>query len=118
MKRKNLYICNFDRTNSRKSNKTIENLKENSLFPNCPICCEGCGGISSSLSYHTSRFSIIPSFRLGEVPNNSTQDPQCIIDSSAVVLGRPTVFFFPFALASKGCLEVFPDAMCLHGQTI
>ena len=59
-----------------------------------------------------------PSFRLGEVPNNSTQDPQCNIDPFTAVLGRPTVFFFPFALASKACLEVFPEAFCLHGQTI
>ena len=28
---KNLYKCNFNRTNSRKTNKTIENFKENSL---------------------------------------------------------------------------------------
>ena len=53
-------------------------------------------------------FPPLPSFRLGEVPNNSTQDPQCNIDSSTVVLGRPTVFF-PFALASKACLKVFSN---------
>ena len=58
-----------------------------------------------------------PLFCLGEVPSNSTQDPQCNIDSSAVVLGRPTVFF-PFALASRACLVVFSEAFCLHGQTI
>ena len=34
---KNLYKCNFNRTNCRKANKTIENLKENFLSPNCPI---------------------------------------------------------------------------------
>ena len=28
---KNLYKCNFNRTNSRKANQTIENFKENSL---------------------------------------------------------------------------------------
>ena len=28
---KNWYKCNFDRTNSRKANKTIENFMENSL---------------------------------------------------------------------------------------
>ena len=58
-----------------------------------------------------------PSFCLGEVPSNSTQNPQCNIDSSTVVLGCPTVFF-PFALASKACLKVFPEVFCLHGQTI
>ena len=31
---KNLYKCNFNRKNSRKANKTIENFKENSLSPN------------------------------------------------------------------------------------
>ena len=40
---KNLYICNFDRTNRRNASKTIENLKENSLSPNCPISCVYCG---------------------------------------------------------------------------
>ena len=29
---KSLYKCNFNRTNSRKANKTIENFKEKSLF--------------------------------------------------------------------------------------
>ena len=29
---KNLYKCNFNRTNSKKANKTIKNFKENSLF--------------------------------------------------------------------------------------
>ena len=29
---KNLYKCNFNRTKSRKANKTIENFKEKSLF--------------------------------------------------------------------------------------
>ena len=43
---KNLYKCNFNRTNSRKANKTTEKFQENSLFPNCPISCEGCGGSS------------------------------------------------------------------------
>ena len=38
---KNLYECNFNTTNSRKANKTIENFKEKSLSPNCPIFCEG-----------------------------------------------------------------------------
>ena len=61
-------------------------------------------------------FPSLLSFHLGEVPNSSTQDPQCNIDSSTVVLRHPTVFF-PFALASKACLEVFPDAFCSHGQT-
>ena len=28
---KNLYKCNFNRTNSRKANQTIENFKESSL---------------------------------------------------------------------------------------
>ena len=28
---KNLHKCNFNRTNSRKANKTIENFKKNSL---------------------------------------------------------------------------------------
>ena len=31
---KNLYKCNFNRTNSRNANKTIENFKENSLSSN------------------------------------------------------------------------------------
>ena len=62
---KNLYKCNFNRTNSRKANKTIENFKENSLSPNSPIFCEGCEGSSSRLSYHTSRFSFTPIISLG-----------------------------------------------------
>ena len=32
---KNLYKCNFNRTNSRKANKTIENFKANSLSLRC-----------------------------------------------------------------------------------
>ena len=96
---KNLYKCNFNRTNSRKANKIIENFKEKSLF----IALEGCGGSSSRLSHRNSQ---ILSFRLCEIPNNSTQDSQCNIDSSTVVLGRPTVFF-PLALASKACLGSF-----------
>ena len=32
-------------------------------------------------------------------------------------LGRPTGFL-PFALASKACSGVFPEAFCLQGQTI
>ena len=30
--KKNLYKCNFNRSNSGKAHKTIENFKENSLF--------------------------------------------------------------------------------------
>ena len=52
---KNLYKCNFNGTNSKKANKTIENFKENSPSSNSPIFCESCGGSSSRLSYHTSR---------------------------------------------------------------
>ena len=59
-----------------------------------------------------------PSFCSGEIRSNFTQVPQRNIDSSLVVLGNPTVFFFRFALARKACLEVFPEAFSLHGQTI
>ena len=38
---KNLYKFNFNRTNSRKAIKTIENFMEKSLSLNCPISCEG-----------------------------------------------------------------------------
>ena len=99
---KNLYICNFNRTSSRKASKTTENFKENSLFPNCPTSCKGCGGSSLSLSHHSSRFSITPIILLGQSSKHSTQDPQGNIDSSTVVMGRPTVFS-PFALANKAC---------------
>ena len=81
---KNLYKCNFNRTNSRKANKTIENFKEKSFSLHCPLSCEGCGG---------NGLPSPPSFCLGEVPSNSTQNLQCNIDSSTVGLGRPTVFF-------------------------
>ena len=87
---KNLYKCNFKRTNSSKANKAIENFKGKSLSLYCPLFRDGCGGSSSRLSHHTSR---ILSFCLGEIPNNSTQDPQFNIDSSTVVFGRSTVFF-------------------------
>ena len=40
---KSLYKCNFNSTNSRKANKTIENFKKNSLSPNSPICCDIAG---------------------------------------------------------------------------
>ena len=42
---KNLYKCNFNRTHSRKANKTIENFKENSLSPNSlfPVRIVGAG---------------------------------------------------------------------------
>ena len=90
---KNLNKSNFNRTNSRKANKTIENFTENSLSLHCPLSREGCGGSSSGLSCHTSRSSSPPSFCLGKVPSHSTGDPQCNIDSSTVVLGHPTVFF-------------------------
>ena len=115
---KNLYKCNFNRTNSRKGNKTIENFKEKYTSLHCPLLREGCGGSSLKLSYHTLRPSIPLSVCMGEVPSNFTQDPQCNIDSSLVVLSRPTVFFFLFALASNTCLEVCPEAFYLHGQTI
>ena len=62
---KNLYKCNFNRTNNRKANKTFENFKENSLSPNSPISCEGCAGSSSRVTYHTLRFSINPIISLG-----------------------------------------------------
>ena len=62
----NLYKCNFNRTKSRKANKTIENFKENSLSPNSPIFCEGCGGSSSRLSTTLHGFPSTSSFRLGE----------------------------------------------------
>ena len=101
---KNLYKGNFNRTNSRKANKTIAKFKEYSLFPNCPISCEGCGGSSSRLSHHTSRIS---SFRWGEVPNNSTQDSQCNINSSTVVLGCPLLFFSHLIWQAKLACEVF-----------
>ena len=54
-----------------------------------------------------------PSFRSGEVRSNFTQVPQRNIDSSLVVLGQPTVFFFRFALARKAGLEVFPEPFSL-----
>ena len=90
----------------------------NSLSLNFLLSREGCGGSSSRLSYHTSQSSITLIILLGKVPSNSIQDPQCTIDSSTEVLGRLTVFFFLFALASKVCMEVFPEAFFLHGQTI
>ena len=68
---KNLYKCNFNRTNSRKANKTIENFKEKSFSLHCPLFHEGCGG---------SGLPSPPSFCLGEVPSNSTENPQCNID--------------------------------------
>ena len=112
---KNLHKCKFNRTNSRKANKTIENFKENSLSPNCPISCEGCRNNSSRLSYTTLHsFPSSPSFCLGEVPNNYTQDPQCHIDSSTVVLGR-SIVFFSFSLTSKACSEVFPTLLKFLG---
>ena len=103
-------------TNATLTEQTVEKQTKPSktLFP---LSREGCGGSTSRLSYHTSRSSIPPSFRSGEDPRNFIQDPQCNIDSSKVVLGRPTIFF-PFALASKVCLEVFPEAFCLRGHTI
>ena len=52
-----------------------------------------------------------------EVPSDSIQDPQYNIDSSAVALNHPP-FFFPVALEGKDCMEVFPEAFCLHGQAI
>ena len=88
--------------------KNIENFKENSFSLHCPLFRDGCRGSSSRLSNHTSRSSSHPSFCLCEVPSNSTQDPQCNIDSYTVVQSRPTVFFFfRFALASKACLGRF-----------
>ena len=57
---KNLCKRNFNSIDSRKANKTIENFKENSFSPNSPISCEGCGGSSLRLSYHTSRFFNTP----------------------------------------------------------
>ena len=90
---KNLYKCNINRTNSRKANKTIENFKESSLsllialFP-VRVARAAAQDYATTLN----GFPSIPSFRLGEVPNNSTQDPQCNIDSSTVVLGRPAFF--------------------------
>ena len=82
---KNLYNCNFNRTNSRKANKTIENFKKKSFSLHCPLSREGCWG---------SGLPSPPSFCWSEVQSNSTQNPQCNIDSSTVVLSRPTVFFF------------------------
>ena len=105
---KNLYKYNFNRTNSRKANKTIENFEEKSFSLHYPLSREGCSGIGLPSP---------SSFCAGEAPSNSTQDPQRNIDSSTLVLGRPTIFF-PFALASKACLKVFPDVFCLHCQTI
>ena len=106
---KNLYKGNFNRTNSRKANETIENFKEKSFSLHCSLSREGCWG---------SGLPSPPSFCCSEVPSNSTKNPQCNIDSSKVVLSCPTVFFFLFALASKTCLKVFPEVFCLHGQII
>ena len=81
---KNLYKCNFNRTNCRKANKTIENFKEKSFSLHCLLFREGCRG---------SGLPSLPLFCLGEVLSNFTQNPQCNFDSSTVVLGRPTIFF-------------------------
>ena len=62
---KNLYKCNFNKTNSRKANKTIKNFKENPLSLHCSLFLEGCGGSKSRLSYYTSRSSITPIISLG-----------------------------------------------------
>ena len=64
------------------------------------------GAAAQDLATTLQSFPTPPSFHLSEVPSNSTQDPQCNIDSFTVVLGCPTVVFFPLALASKACLEV------------
>ena len=56
---KKLCKCNFNKTKSRKANKTNKNFKKNSLFLDCPLFHEGCEGSSLRLSYHTSRSSIV-----------------------------------------------------------
>ena len=40
---KNSYKCNFNKTKSRKANKTIKNNKEKSLSLHCPLFREGYG---------------------------------------------------------------------------
>ena len=100
----------------KKQTKPSKTFKENSLsLSSFPLSREGFGGSTSRLSYTTLHgLPSPPSFCFGEVPSNFIQNPQCNIDSSTVVLGCPTIFF-PFALAGKACLEVFPEAFCLHG---
>ena len=80
---KNLYKCNFNRTNRRKANKIIENFKKKSFCFIALFLVRVAG----------QRIPSPPSFCLGEVPSNSTQNPQCNIDSSTVVFWSSNCFF-------------------------
>ena len=54
---------------------------------------------------------------LGWVKSQAISPKICKVILIHQVLGHPIVFF-PFALARKACLKVFPKAFCLYGQTI
>ena len=99
--------------------ENIDNFKEKfSLSSLLSSRSRGLQGSSSRLSLHTLQSLIISItvFRLGEVPSNSTKDPQCNIELSSSTSSNCS--FSPFAFASKACLKVFPEAFCLYGLTI
>jgi len=56
-----------------------------------------------------------PTFRLGEAPVNSVLNPQCSLASVFVVV--PPAFSVLLSQV-KLVWEAFPDAFCLHDQTI
>jgi len=57
----------------------------------------------------------LPTFRLVEVPSGSILDPQCSLPIVFVVVPLP----FSLLLSQvKLFWEAFPEAFCLHGQTI
>ena len=61
---KNLYKCNFNKTNRRKANENND-FKENSLSLHWPLFCKGCEGSSLRLSCHILRSSITSIISLG-----------------------------------------------------
>ena len=77
MKRKFCTNATLTEQTGEKQTKSLKTLRKIlflliALFP-----VKVAEAASARLSYHTSQFSIIPTFRLGGVLNNSTEDPQC-----------------------------------------
>ena len=102
---KNLYKCNFNRTAEKQTNSLKTSRKVLSLFiAFLPVKIAAAAARDQATTLYS--LPSPPLFHLGKAPSYSTQDPQSNIDSSTVVLCRPSVFFLS-ALVSKACLGCF-----------